>query len=392
MSVDTVTGGPPDARSLPAPVRLILLTNGRRISEVLHVVAELRIADLLADHPRTVAELAGLTDSHEESLYRVLRCAAAFGLVTEEEDRRFAENELTVGLRSDIPFGVRDLVLYNGSESVRRPYGEILHTVRTGRPAFEHVFGRPFFAGDGAADTGTTDTGATQDTGAAQDDVASQDDVAAGEDTEPVGTGALFDRAMTQMSRSTTHLFTSQYDFTRFSRIADIGGGQGFFLSAVLNAVPGATGVLLDRPHVVKDAAHHLAEAGVAERVSIVPGSFFHPLPADCDAYLLKQVLHDWDDEHAVRILRGVRDALGDRAEGRLLVLDHVVAGPNEWDQGKFLDVDMMLRFGGRERTLREWQDLLTAADFALANRPATGRWAVLEARPLPRARSGRAA
>ncbi|MEV7027556.1 methyltransferase, partial [Kitasatospora sp. NPDC093558] len=299
-----------------------------------------------------------------------LRCAAAFGLLTEEAERRFAENELTVGLRSDIPFGVRDLVLYNGSESVRRPYGEILHTVRTGRPAFEHVFGRPFFAGNGAAAQGDTHPA----------------------DTQPAGTGALFDRAMTQMSRSTTHLFTSQYDFTRFSRIADIGGGQGFFLSAVLNATPGSTGVLLDRPHVVADAARHLAEAGVEDRVSIVPGDFFHPLPADCDAYLLKQVLHDWDDDHAVRILRGVRDALGDRTEGRLLVLDHVVAGPNEWDQGKFLDVDMMLRFGGRERTLPEWQDLLAAADFALANRPATGRWAVLEARPLPRALAGRAA
>ncbi|MFJ2578119.1 methyltransferase [Kitasatospora aureofaciens] len=356
MSVDTVTGGPPHARSLPAPVRLILLTNGRRISEVLHVVAELRIADLLADGPRTITELAEQTGCHQESLYRVLRCAAAFGLLTEEAARRFAENELTVGLRSDIPFSVRDLVLYNGSDSVRRPYGELLHTVRTGQPAFEHVFGRPFFT-HGADDRDTSDREA--------------------------GSGALFDRAMTQMSRSTTHLFTSQYDFTRFSRIADIGGGHGFFLSAVLNTAPKARGLLLDQPHVVAAAPRHLAEEGVADRVEIVRGDFFRPLPSGCDAYLVKQVLHDWDDDHAVRILRGVRTALGDRTDGRLLVFDHVVAGPNDWDQGKFLDVDMMLRFGGRERTLPEWQDLLAAAGFALANEPAVGRWAVIEGRPV---------
>ncbi|MGV9565852.1 methyltransferase [Streptomyces sp. NPDC003480] len=349
MSVAPMTGGPPDPESLPAPVRLVLLTNGRRVSEVLYVLAELRIADHLADGPLEVERLAEKTGTHADSLYRVLRCAAAFGVVAEEPGRRFAETDLTVGLRSDIPFSVRDLVLYNSSESVRLPYGEILHTVRTGEPSFEHVFGQGFFAylsGHPEA-------------------------------------GGLFDRAMTQMSRSTTHLFLSQYDFTRFASIADIGGGRGYFLGAVLQNVPGARGLLFDQPSVVAEAPEHLAEAGVADRVEVVPGDFFGPLPAGCDAYLLKQVLHDWGADDAVRILRGVRSAIGDRPEARLIVLDHVLAPPNQWDQGKFLDLDMMLRFGGRERTLPEWRELLAAAGFDLVNEPVQGRWTVLECRPV---------
>ncbi|MFF1720367.1 methyltransferase [Streptomyces sviceus] len=349
MSVDTTIGGPPDPRSLPAPVQLVLLTNGRRVSEVLYVMAELRIADHLADGPLGVEQLAEKSGSHTDSLYRVLRCAASFGLLDEQPGRRFAETDLTVGLRSDIPFSVRDLVLYNSSDSVRRPYGEILHTVRTGTPSFEHVYGRPFFDYLG----------------------------------ENPDTGGLFDRAMTQMSRSTTHLFLGQYDFARFARIADIGGGHGFFLSAVLENAPKARGILFDQPGVVSAAREHLAVTGVADRVEVVPGDFFHPLPTGCDLYLLKQVLHDWDAEHAVRILRNVRTALGDNEEGRLLVLDHVLAPPNQWDQGKFLDIDMMLRFGGRERTLREWRELLDAAGFELTNEPAQGRWTVLECRPV---------
>ncbi|MFD9908748.1 methyltransferase [Streptomyces sp. NPDC059063] len=349
MSVDSAIGGPPDPRSLPAPVQLILLTNGRRVSEVLYVLAELRIADHLADGPLGVEQLAEKTGSHADSLYRLLRCAASFGLLCEESGHRFAETDLTVGLRSDIPFSVRDLVLYNGSDAVRRPYGQMLHTVRTGAPSFEHVYGRPFFDYLG----------------------------------ENPDAGGLFDRAMTQMSRSTTHLFLGQYDFTGFARIADIGGGHGFFLGAVLESAPKARGILLDRPSVVSAAREHLAGTGVADRVEIVPGDFFEPLPTGCDLYLLKQVLHDWDAEHAVRILRNVRTALGDGGAGRLLVLDHVLAPPNQWDQGKFLDLDMMLRFGGRERTLPEWRELLDAAGFELTHEPAQGRWTVLECRPV---------
>jgi multifunctional cyclase/dehydratase/O-methyltransferase len=347
MGAETVTGGPPAAGTLPAPVQLALLTNGKRVSQVLYVIAALSIADRLAKGPATAAELAEPSGADADALYRVLRVAAVIGVVREDAGGTFAATDMTEFLRGDVPYSMRDLMLFNGSEQVWRPYGDILHTVRTGEPAFDHVFGRPFF------DHLRADPEAAE----------------------------RFDGAMAQMSRTTAPHFLTQYDFTRFRRIADIGGGQGFFLTQILNAAPEARGVLFDRPEVLVDARERLAHAGVAERVDIVTGDFFAEVPAGCDAYVIKQVLHDWDDARATEILRRIRAAIGE-SDARLVICEHVLAGPGVWDQGKFLDLDMMLRFAGRERTEPEWERLLHAAGFTLATRPITGRWAVIEGVP----------
>ncbi|WP_418961366.1 methyltransferase [Streptomyces tritici] len=342
--------GPAMTAALPPHVRLLLLTDGKRISRVLHVVAELGVADELADGPLTVAELAERTDAHADSLGRVLRVAAAFGVFTEEADGRYALNEVGACLRSGVPGGQRDMVLYNGDEMLWRSYGRLMHTVRTGEPAFEAAYGHTFF------------------------EHLERDPRA----------GALFDRAMTGMSHATARMLLDGYDFGQYGRIADIGGGRGLFLAELLARHPGVRGTLVDRPSVVAEADKTFGEAGVADRVDVVPGDFFAELPKGADAYVLKAVLHDWDDEKAAAILGRVREALAGSPEGRLLICEFLVGPANEWDRGKLLDLDMLVRFGGRERSERQWRALLAAAGFELVNEPAAGRWAVLECRPVP--------
>ncbi|MEV4702085.1 methyltransferase [Actinoplanes sp. NPDC049316] len=339
--------GPAMAAVLPPHLRLLLLTDGKRISQVVHVLAELGVADHLADGPRTVADLAKATDTHPDALARVLRVAAGFGVFAEQEDGRYALTPVAEALRSDTPDSQRDLVLFNGDEMLWRSYGELMHTVRTGRPAFDKVYGRTFFEHLEA---------------------------------EPAA-GRLFDRAMTQMSRATATLFVGQYDFSRYASVVDVGGGNGLFLTEILTAHPEVRGLLVDQPGVVAGAVERFAEAGVADRAEAVAGDFFAELPAGRDAYLLKAVLHDWDDDSAVRILRRVRDAL--TAPGaRLLICEFLVAPSNRWDRGKLLDLDMLLRFGGRERDLSQWRVLLAEAGLTLLNDPVPGRWAVLECAP----------
>ncbi|MEU8523365.1 methyltransferase [Streptomyces sp. NBC_01216] len=343
--------GPAMTAALPPHVRLLLLTDGKRISRVLHVLAELGVADELSDGPLTVAELAARTDAHADALGRVLRVASAFGVFTEEADGRYALGEMGACLRSGVPGSQRDMVLYNGDEMLWRSYGRLMHTVRTGEPAFEAAYGHTFF------------------------EHLEQDPRA----------GALFDRAMTGMSRATAQMLLDSYDFGRFGLITDVGGGRGLFLAELLARHPEVCGTLVDRPSVVAEADKTFREAGVEDRAEAVAGDFFEELPQGADAYVLKAVLHDWDDAKAAAILGRVREALG--TDGTLLICEFLVGPANEWDRGKLLDLDMLVRFGGRERSEQQWRALLATAGLELVNEPVAGRWAVLECRPAPAAR-----
>lgn len=349
MDPATVLGRPID--HLPPPVQVLMLTHGKRIAQVVYAVAKLGVADRLADGPRTVAELAEAVDARPEPLYRVLRCAAGAEVLAEPALRTFALTPLGAALRTGVPGSVRDMVLLNGEEESWRPYGDILHTVRTGEPAFEHLYGRSFFA-----------------------HLRENPEIA-----------AVFDAAMTQMSRFTGKLLAGQADFTKFPVIADIGGGRGHFLADVLAVAPASRGVLVDQAAVVEGATAVLAAAGVDGRVEVRAGDFFSPvgLPPAADAYLLKAVLHDWSDADAVRILQAVRAAVGDRAEARLFLGEQVVAGPGEWDAAKLVDLDMMLRFGGKERTHAEFAGLVAAAGFELVTPEGGAGWRLLECRPI---------
>jgi O-methyltransferase domain/Dimerisation domain len=306
------------------------LVNGYQVTQAIHVAATLGIADLLRDGPRSSDELAAATDSHAPSLHRVLRALASVGVLHEADDGRFALTELGEGLRSDAAEPVGGWAAYVGSPAHFRAWGALLHTVRTGENAFQSVHGADVWAFRAAHP----------------------------ED------GAIFDRAMTDTSRRANRQLIEAYDFGRFERVVDVGGGHGALLAGVLAAHPALRGVLFDQPHVVADAAPVLEAAGVSDRCEVVAGSFFDAVPPGGDAYVLKAIVHDWEDDEAVRILRAVRAAAGDG--GVALVVERELGAPNENPDAKLSDLNMMVGPGGRERTREELGALFATAGFTL--------------------------
>ncbi|WP_432840320.1 methyltransferase [Dactylosporangium sp. CA-092794] len=342
-SVDAMVPGA--GADLSPRLRLMLLANGQRMTAMVHVLATLKIADELAAGPRPVTELAAATGCHAPALFRILRCAAMIGVFVEVESEVFGLTPIAEGLRCDVPDSVRDAVLLDASEMFTKAYSALGHSVRTGGPAFDTVFGKTFW--DHLHDNPEHE--------------------------------AVFDDAITAASRRIGGIYLRRYDFGSPRRIADIGGGHGDFLAALLQRLPESTGVLFDRPSVVRRAPALLAERGVTDRVELVGGSFLtDDLPAGCDLYVLKAVLHDWPDDDAATILRRVRAAIGP-APARLMILEQVVAPLNTWDPAKFLDLDMLTVMGGRERNLIEWRRLTADCGFRLTNTPVSGDWAVIE-------------
>ncbi|TDD68674.1 methyltransferase [Actinomadura rubrisoli] len=341
-----------DPAGLPPALRPLWIMTQKYAAQAIYVLAKLSVADLLAPGPRTADELAGQVGADPRALYRILRCAASVGVFAELPDRRFTLTPEAEGLRSGRPGTFRDLIVLHGEDITWRQYGDIMHSVRTGRPAFEKVFGKPIF--DYLADHPEQE--------------------------------ALFNRAAEQVAGPVTDGYLQAYDFGRFRRVADIGGGTGYFLGRLLQENPDGSGLLVDRPSAVEESTKVFADLGVASRARAVPGDFFDTVPAGYDAYILKSILHDWPDDRARRILRTVRRAIGDDGDARLLVLDSVLAGGNAPDHGKLLDVHMLVTFGGRERTLEEWWRLIRDGGFEPAAEPVLGTWPVLECRPNPEA------
>ncbi len=193
--------------------------------------------------------------------------------------------------------------------------------------------------------------------------------------------GAIFDRAMTGLSRGVTDAVLGAYDFARFACVVDVGGGQGALLAAILTKHPSMRGVLFDQPQVVAGAEQVLRDAGVADRCQVVGGDFFEAVPDGGDAYVLKSILHDWEDEQARAIVRTCRRAVG--PNGKLLVIEREISPPNEGPRAKFLDLQMMVGAGGRERTHEEWAALFAAGGFRLERVTPTEAWvSVIEGVP----------
>lgn len=312
---------PPDPLQLPDFVRLLLMATSKWVSQCLYVVAKLGVADLLTTGPRSVQDLADATDSDPRMLRRVLRVMASFGVFAELPDGRFTSTSAGDCLRADARPSVRSMAIWSGEEPVWRPYGEILHSVRTGQPAFEHVHGRPVF-----------------------DWLTTQDEVA-----------EVFDAAMTSFTQHSVDDIAADFDFSRFDVIADLGGGRGEFIGRLLDTVPDVRGILIDRPQVI-DRLGPPRSDGRLERVA---GDFFREVPGAADAYVLRACLHDWDDDECTTILSAVRRAMQGRPDARLLIIEAVLSSGNGWDLGKLIDIEMMVIAGGQERTEAEWTDLL---------------------------------
>jgi hypothetical protein len=323
---------------------------GYRGSQALYVVAKLGIADLLADGPRPTEELAMATQTHAPTLFRVLRFLAGIGVFDEVDLGRFALTALGAGLRRDVAGspGALALLLLDGSHW--RGWGELLHSVQTGETAFPHVHGQEYFPY-----------------------VREHPELA-----------AIFDRAMTSNAAMAGVAITDRYEWANVARVVDVGGGHGWLLATVLQAHPAMQGVLFDRPEVVAAARPVLEQAGVADRCELVGGDFFAEVPPQGDAYVLRHILHDWDDAAAQVILERCRQAMA--PGGRVLVVERVV-GTEYREAMPALqgDLEMLVNVGGRERTEAEYRALLTSAGFRLTQLVPLGdaaRYSVVEGTP----------
>ena len=302
------------------------------ISQAVYVAAKLGIADLLTSGRKSVAELADLAGASPRELHRLLSCLAGIGIFAEVEDGTFEMTARAAELRSGVPGSVRSLVLWYGGESFKA-WGNLLHSLGTGETAFNHTYGSGPFDYMGRHPE----------------------------------TAAIFNEAMTEWTVGESEAIMRAYDFAGFHKVVDIGGGQGLFIGDVLKAHPGLDGVLFELPQVVAGAREYLQAAGLAGRCELVGGDFLESVPSGGDAYVLKNVLVNWDDERSARLLKNCHRAMVEN--GRLLVIEiSVIAPRNAPSFGKLFDLHMMVMTGGRGRSETEFRALFEAAGFRLAN------------------------
>jgi SAM-dependent methyltransferase len=301
------------------------------VSRSLAVAAELGVADLLKERAMGVQELARLTSSNPDGLYRVLRALSAVGVFEARADQCFANNELSTPLRADVPGSARADVLWFSDISGWTAWGRLDHSVRTGKPAFDEVFGSDFFTWL---------------------------------QRHPASFG-VFHQAMTSLSAASGGAVAAAYDFSSVRTLVDVGGGQGTLLSMLIDRFPNIKGVLFDRPEVVQSAGELLMRGGRAAKIEVVAGDFFESVPVGADAYILKHIIHDWDDEHCVRLLSNCRQAMA--PGGRLLIVDFVLSDRPESTVTKLMDLEMLVMTpSGRERTEQEFSSLLARAGLQL--------------------------
>jgi SAM-dependent methyltransferase len=300
---------------------------GGWITQAIYVASYLGIADLLADGPQKAEELAEQTNTHCGALYRVLRALASVGIFSEDSDCRFSLTPLAESLRSDVPDSLRSFGIMLGAE-LYQSWGNLLYSVRTGEQGFQKSFGVPFFQYM----------------------------------TEHPERHSIYDASMMVHGIAETEPMLDAYDFSAFRTVVDIGGGHGRMLAAILCRHPAIEGILFDLPAVVDRSRKIISGLGLSERCQIVGGDFFTSVPA-ADAYVMRHIIHDWDDDEAVSILRNCRDAMN--PEGRILVVETVIPPLNEPCFGKWLDL-MMLIVGGRERTEEQYRQLFSNAGLKL--------------------------
>jgi trans-aconitate methyltransferase len=336
----------PAARDAAAetPDQLIRrMTTAFQMTQLVHVAAKLRIADHLASGPKPVAELAAASGSHADSLYRVLRTLAGYGVFVEEDGQRFRLTPAAELLRSDVPNSMRAAAEARGEDWMWRSWGALTESVKTGKTGFDLVYGKNTF--DWLA--------------------------------EHPAAARLYDEFQAALTRRSAAAVASVYDFSSARVIADIGGGSGTLLAAVLERNPNARGILFDLPHVV-EAGKKTLPAAISRRCEFVGGDFFKAVPRGADAYLLKAILHDWDQEKCRTILGRIREAMAPSA--KLLVVEDLVCGPNVPCEAKLGDVNMLVRTGGRNRTEKEYRDLLQSGGFQVTRvLPTLGDLALLE-------------
>ena len=326
-AVSTPTA-PPDVQASQHVFQIAL---GYIASTALYAAVKLEIADQLAGGPRPVADLARSTGANEDALYRVLRLLASLGIFEETSPRQFANTAPSSTMRAGIPGSVHDMALFLADPLHFRVYADAMHSVTTGQPAIEKTVGMPafeYFAKDQAE-------------------------------------SEVFNNAMTGFSTVVISAALEVYNFSGIDTLVDVAGGHGQVLMSILEKYPSMRGVLSDVDHVIAGAIPRIREAGLEGRMKTEVIDFFKAVPEGGDAYIMKHIIHDWDDDRALTILRNIKKAM--KPGGRVILLDSVLQPGNTPDFGKLIDLEMLLFPGGRERTEAEFASLFRRAGLELS-------------------------
>jgi len=317
---------------------MLQFLGGIRVARSIYVAAELGIADLLAKGPKTAAELATATAAHAPSLYRVLRALAGFGIFAEDEAGKFTLTPTAEFLRSDVPDSLRASVRFFGQEWHWDLWGNLDYSIKTGQPAFDHLFGQGLFEFY--------------------------------QDPEVARTSS---QSKTSISARAAASLMASYDFSSTHTVVDIGlvAGYGSTLVPLLQANPNMQGVLFDFPPVIEAAQPVIEAAGVGERCQLIAGHCLEFVPSGGDTYILMFVIHNWDDERAIKILQNCQAAMAEN--GKILIVEMIMPPGNEPFVGKLIDLESLLSTpGGFERTEAQYQSLLSCAGFKVTNIIAT--------------------
>jgi hypothetical protein len=317
---------------VPPPIAMLQMISGFWVSQAIYIAAKLGIADYLQEQPKTVEELATITETHPPSLYRLLRALASVSIFAEDENRRFALTPLATTLQTDAPGSLRFFAISELAQAHYLGWGNLLHSVKTGEIAFDNIAGMNIW------------------------DYYAQNPEA----------GKLFDRSMTNVTETLLEAIINNYDFSSFNTVVDVGGGQGSLITTILKANLKLKGIVFDVPNVIENAKPRLQKENFADRCTTIAGNFFESVPSGGDAYLLKFIIHDWDDEKSLVILKNCHQAMAE--DSKLLLFEQVITPGNNPSSsfGKLIDLNMMVMTGGCERTEAEYRSLLAAAGFQL--------------------------
>ena len=316
----------------PMPGDIALQVSAGYIASIaLNVAVELNIPDRITDTPRSSAELAHEAGVNSEALYRILRLLASVGIFTETAPHTFAHTPASQTLRTGVAGSMRDLVRWWCDPFHFRIYAELMHSVRTGQTCAEKITGMPVF------EYFPTDLRESE----------------------------IFNHAMTSFSAIEVPAALEVYDFSGIGTLVDIAGGHGQMICTILQKYPQMRGVLTDLDHVLAGAAQAIRRAGLEDRCALQTCDFFHTAPAGGDAYIMKHIIHDWDDPRALTILRNIHKALGEK-KGKVILLEMVMPPGNDPHPAKFLDIEMLTMVSGKERTEAEFDELFDRAGFKL--------------------------
>lgn len=317
------------AKEIPPPIQMLHIISGFWVARCVYVTAKLGIADELQQGPKTANELAAASGTHGPSLYRVLRALAGVGVLTQDSDNRFGQTPLSETLR-DVPGSIRAFAMTELGEEHYPAWGELLYSVRTGGIAFDKAFGEPcweFFR-------------------------------------KNPENAKIFNDAMSGMTAQAEAALHDAYSFEGIGTIIDVGGGHGGFITSILKRNPNMRGILFDSPQVIEGAKSAVAESGVADHLQVVGGDFFQSVPEGGNAIVMKWIIHDWNDEQSVAIMKNCHRALP--ADGKLILVEAVVPQTSEPHFSKFIDLNMLVMTGGRERTEEEFRKLYEDSGFKL--------------------------